>query len=108
MWFEKQQFTQLDSDNCVFVKKRDSVNADGSPRTEMLLVGCYVDDLFVLYSHDDPTSLYAEFASALQRDWKAEDEGEITDLLNVEINAAHGVVTLTQTGYTSSMANEHL
>jgi len=107
-WFESQQFTQLDSDNCVFVKKRDSVGADGTPRVEMLIVGCYVDDLFVLYSHDDPTSLYADFTSALQRDWKAEDEGEVTDLLNVEINADNDVVKLTQTGYISSMANEHL
>ena len=54
-------------------------------RTEILLLGCYVDDLFVLTSHDDEESLYTDFVTKLQSSWEVEDEGEVSDLLNIEI-----------------------
>ena len=52
-WFIKQGFVQLHSDDCVFVKRATTVNTDGSTRDETIIIGCYVDDLFVLYSHND-------------------------------------------------------
>ena len=41
---------------------------------ERLIVGCYVDDLFVLHSGDHPGSLYQQFTTALVDRWKVEDE----------------------------------
>ena len=80
-----QGFTQLRSDTCVFYRTETVTTPDG-PRVERLIVGCYVDDLFVLSSHDDEYSLYHAFTLALQHDWDVEDEGAINDLLNVEIS----------------------
>eukprot|EP00965_Chrysotila_dentata_P087423 2886402-Pleurochrysis_carterae.AAC.1 len=50
----------------------------------------WVDDLFTLYSHDGPNSLYERFTSDLASRWNVEDEGPISDLLNVDISAADG------------------
>ena len=49
-------------------------------RRERIHVGVYVDDLAVVYSHDDEHSLYHSFIAALESLWKVEDEGELTDL----------------------------
>ena len=104
----KHGFRQLTSDNCVFIKKQTTKLPDGSTREETLIIGCYVDDLFVLYSHNDSHSLYNIFTTALQSDWNAEDEGEVTDLLNVEISSHHGVVELKQSSYIERLAQTHL
>lgn len=73
------------------------------PRDEMLIVGVYVDDMFCLYSHDDKHSLYQSFTQRLQQRWDVDDEGEVNDLLNVEINREGGSVILRQTGYIRKM-----
>eukprot|EP00965_Chrysotila_dentata_P111786 3696473-Pleurochrysis_carterae.AAC.1 len=49
-WLEAQGFQQSSTDTCIFSKVRDD---------DKLVVGCYVDDLFVLYSSDDSGSLYS-------------------------------------------------
>ena len=54
------------------------------PRDERLIIGCYVDDLCTCASHTDEFSLYHWFITELQSRWEVEDEGELTDLLNVE------------------------
>eukprot|EP00965_Chrysotila_dentata_P123009 4065630-Pleurochrysis_carterae.AAC.1 len=54
---------------------------------QRLTLGCYVDDLFTLYSHDEAGSLYDEFVQALTLRWNVEDEGPVSDLLNVDISA---------------------
>ena len=59
---------------------------------ERLILGCYVDDMFTLHSHEGDASLYAEFVTALCDRWKVEDEGEVSDLLNVEISRHGGSV----------------
>ena len=105
-WIVKQGFEQLDADPCVFIKRRSK--SAGDARDETVIIGCYVDDLFVLYSHDDDQSLYREFTTELTAAWKAEDEGEVTDLLNVEISATNNGVELRQTNYIMSMASAHL
>ena len=107
-WFVAQGFTQIHADNCVFVKRGSTTLKDGSKREETLVIGCYVDDLFILYSHDDSSSLYTEFTKQLNTDWSAEDEGEVTDLLNVEISSNDGAVELRQSSYITSMVEDHL
>eukprot|EP00965_Chrysotila_dentata_P104199 3441020-Pleurochrysis_carterae.AAC.1 len=67
--------------------------------THRLTLGCFVDDLFTLYSHDGEGSLYASFTEALTNRWNVEDEGPVSDLLNVDISATHSCVTLKQEKY---------
>lgn len=62
-------------------------------------MGCYVDDLCILYSHDDADSLYAAFTHKLSASWEVEDEGDVADLLNVEISREGNKIWLRQTGY---------
>eukprot|EP00965_Chrysotila_dentata_P159452 5267501-Pleurochrysis_carterae.AAC.1 len=66
-WLEAQGFQQSSTDTCIFSKVRGG---------DKLVVGCYVDDLFVLYSSDTSDSLYSEFSTALVERWRVEDEGE--------------------------------
>ena len=51
-------------DTCVFFCHH-TVSTPSGPRREVLLVGCYVDDLFILSSHTDEHSLYHTFTSDL-------------------------------------------
>eukprot|EP00965_Chrysotila_dentata_P183389 6056120-Pleurochrysis_carterae.AAC.1 len=60
-WLEAQRFKQSATYTCIFSK------AHGSDK---LVVGCYVDDLFVLYSSDEAGSLYSEFSAALVDRWR--------------------------------------
>ncbi len=89
-WITNLGFKQCDADNCIF----SMTTAD-----DALYVGCYVDDLFILYLQDGADSLYASFTRELTRRWEVEDEGEVTDLLNIEISRQGASVTLRQTGY---------
>ena len=78
------------------------------PRKETLIIGCYVDDLFTLYSHDDEHSLYHSFTEQLVTDGKVEDEGLIADLLNIEITQSEdGKVKLGQSSYIESLVATH-
>ena len=89
-WFKALGFRQCEADNCVFV-----MTAAG----DALYVGCYVDDLYVLYLQDGAESLYASFTRELTQRWEVEDEGEVTDLLNIEISRQSASITLRQTAY---------
>eukprot|EP00966_Prymnesium_polylepis_P194985 4519859-Prymnesium_polylepis.1 len=76
-------------------------------RSEKLVIGCYADGLFAAYSHDDEPSLYHEFMTALQSSWDVEDEGPVSDLLNVEIERSDNCVSLRQTSYIERMTEAH-
>ena len=91
----------------VFVK-RATVQTPSGPREETLIIGCYVDDLFTLYSHDDEHSLYHSFTERLTANWKVEDEGPIADLLNIEIaRTKDGKVKLSQASYIEKLIATH-
>ena len=45
----------------------------------------YVYDLFCVASYTDSHSAHHEFTTALQEQWDVEDEGPVSDLLNIEI-----------------------
>ena len=99
--------SQSESDPSVFFSRCEVKTPNGS-RKETLIVGVYVDDLFILYSHSDSHSLYHRFISALCRRWDVEDEGMVSDLLNVEISrSASGHVTLRQTAYIDKLVATH-
>ena len=99
--------TQSESDPSVFFCRKE-VKAPQGPRQETLIVGVYVDDLFILYSHSDKHSLYHRFLDALTKRWDVEDEGEVSDLLNVEMTrTAGGHVTLRQSAYIDRLVATH-
>eukprot|EP00965_Chrysotila_dentata_P002777 90278-Pleurochrysis_carterae.AAC.1 len=69
-WLKAWGFQQSHSDPCVFTCSKP---IDGV--TQSFILGCYVDDLFILYSDDGPGSLYSSFTTALSSRWNVEDEG---------------------------------
>eukprot|EP00965_Chrysotila_dentata_P055814 1851033-Pleurochrysis_carterae.AAC.1 len=81
---------------------------DVNGATHRLIVGCYVDDLITLYSHDGEGSLYDEFTTALAQRWQVEDEGPVSDLLNVDIKVEDGCVELSQSKYIDSLVQTFL
>jgi len=104
-WLTEFGFTQVDGDACVFECAKTMTTPSG-PRTERLLLGVYVDDLAVVYDSDDKHSLYRSFTDTLERDWKAEDEGDLSDLLGVEFTReSDDVIRLSQPAYIEKMAS---
>eukprot|EP00965_Chrysotila_dentata_P166268 5489172-Pleurochrysis_carterae.AAC.3 len=73
-----------------------------------LTLGCYVDNLLTLYTHDGAKSLYSKFIDALTQRWNVEDEGPITDLLNVDIVADDDSVRVTQQKYIAHLVLTYL
>ena len=106
-WLVGWGLKACESDPCVFMR-RETVQTPQGPREDILLVGCYVDDLFILYNSDDEHSLYRRFTSDLQQRWSVDDEGEVSDLLNVEIHRDDGGVELKQTSYIEKLVKEWL
>ena len=96
----------MQSDTCVFYRTK-TVDTPSGPRVERLLVGCYVDDLFVLKSHDDEHSMYHEFVTALQLDWEVEDEGPVSDLLGIEITREGNQIVMRQTAYIDKLVETY-
>ena len=96
-------FTRLHSDSNVFLC-RHQVPTPSGPRDEVLIVGVYVDDCYILYSHDDQHSLYRRFTADLQSRWKVDDEGPVSDLLGVDISESDGILELKQETYIERMA----
>ena len=98
---------QCDSDPCVF-RQSGWVDTPKGRRHEHLVIGCYVDDLYIAYSHDDKHSLYRRFVTDMAKDWDVEDEGEVRDLLNVEISRSGDDVILRQTSYIDTLVARFL
>ena len=99
--------SQCSSDSSVFTIM-ETVQTPEGPRDEYLIVGCYVDDLFCLYSHDDEFSVYSRFTTQLEEAWDVDDEGPVADLLNVEISSEGGCVVMRQTGYIERLVKDYL
>eukprot|EP00965_Chrysotila_dentata_P239535 6203164-Pleurochrysis_carterae.AAC.1 len=81
-WLRDWGFKQRESDPCVSVAER---NVDGTQ--QRVILGCYVYDLFTLYTSDGDGSLYESFTQDLAKRWNVEDEGPVSDLLNVDVTA---------------------
>ena len=99
-WFESQGFRQLDdSDKCIFTLKTKS--------GEVLVIGCYVDNLQVVHSVELDESgrgpegcAYNAFFDALTARWDIVDEGPMEDLLGIEVEyLSDGSIKLHQRRY---------
>ena len=104
-WLKEYGFTQCESDSTVFTIEREMDTPTGK-RAERLHLGVYVDDLCIIYSHDDGQSLYKHFTEKLIARWKVEDEGDIHDLLGVEFRAESGHITLHQEAYIEKLCSD--
>ena len=107
-WLKEYGFVASESDSCLFTCTRTTIDSNGAPREETLVVGVYVDDLACAYGFDDATSLYTHFTTALQERWKVEDEGELSDLLGIDFSISGGVVSLSQSKYIEKIAKTYL
>lgn len=106
-WLLSKGLTQSESEPCIF--QRSSVRSTPSGnRTERIIIGCYVDDLCILYDEDDEHSLYREFTSQLTSDWDVDDEGDVSDLLSIEISRERGCVFLRQQAYIRRLVDTYL
>jgi len=75
---------------------------------DTVYLGVYCDDIIVIFGDDDIGSVYDGFRTALHTRWKAEDEGELSDILN--ICAAHegSSIKLSQPTYIDTMVERYL
>ena len=103
-WHDKS-LKQAYGDPCVFHCCKEVETPNGK-RREWLIVGAYVDDLLVLRSHDDEHSLYHRFTTDLQSRWAVEDEGDVTDLLGIDISVEDAHVCFRQHNYIDRLAAE--
>ena len=103
--WNSKSLKQMYGDPCVFYCSKDVKTPEGT-RREWLIVGAYVDDLLVLRSHEDEHSLYHQFTTDLQSRWAVEDEGDVTDLLGIDISVEDAHVCLRQTNYIDRLASE--
>lgn len=106
-WLIEWGLQACEADPCVFHLKRE-VDTPSGKRLDSLIIGCYVDDLFILYNNGDEHSLYSQFTAALGRRWEVDDEGEVAVLLNREIVRGERHVLLRQTAYIQKMTDRHL
>eukprot|EP00965_Chrysotila_dentata_P029999 998925-Pleurochrysis_carterae.AAC.1 len=102
-WLLQWGFAQCSTDPCVFTAQRE-VNGV----VQRLIIGCYVDDLFTLYYDDGAGSLYETFTSDLAARWNVEDEGPVSDLLNVDISRDADHVLLQQHKYIAHLVSTYL
>eukprot|EP00965_Chrysotila_dentata_P074037 2445607-Pleurochrysis_carterae.AAC.1 len=102
-WLQAWGFTQCSSDPCVFTCTKVIRGMSLS-----IIIGCYVDDLFILYSDHSPDSLYSSFTTALASRWNVEDEGPVSDLLNVDITTDADCVLLKQEKYIAQLVDTYL
>ena len=96
-WLLEQGFTRCKADPCLFVR-------DGNNPTDRIILGCYVDDIMVLHATDDVGSTFCNFRDQFFKRWEAEDEGHMTDLLNVQIQREpDGSIVLHQQPYIKTL-----
>ena len=60
------------------------------------------------YDRTDAGSLYDTFHTHLHRDWKAEDEGDLTDILGIAVTKEGSEIVLKQTEYIDKMVETYL
>ena len=100
-----------DSDDCVYIYDAPT----GSD--ERFLVGIYVDNLQIATSALldangnalDANSFYAKFIAAVHNDWDVIDEGEMIDLLSIQVRRNdNGSITLHMSNFIDNLLGKYL
>ena len=73
-----------------------------------LYLGVYCDDTVAVYGRSDKGSVYSDFRDHLHTKWKAEDEGELNDILNVRVSRVGSDVILDQAAYIDAMVERFM
>jgi len=68
----------------------------------------YCDDIVAVYGRSDKGSVHSDFRDHLYTKWKAEDEGELSDILNVRVSRVGGDVILDQAAYINNMVERFM
>ena len=82
--------------------------ANGGAKGETLYLGVYCDDIVAVYGRSDKGSVYSNFHDHLHTKWKAEDEGELNDILNVRVTRVGSDVILDQVAYIDAMVERFM
>jgi len=91
--------SQCHHEPCIFVRR-----AGG----ETLYLGVYCDDIVAVYGRSYKGSVYSDFRDHLHTKWKAEDEGELNDILNVRVSRIGSDVILDQAAYIDAMVERFM
>jgi len=71
-------------------------------------LGVYCDDIIAIFGDDDVGSVYDVFRTALHTCWKAEDEGKLSDILNICVAHEGSSIKLSQPTYIDTMVDRYL
>jgi hypothetical protein len=94
---KRQQFTALDADHCVYVRRQDAC---------ITIIALYVDDLLIACSH--PAHL-ARVKQGLTAQFEMEDLGEASFLLGIDISRdrARRSISIGQSAYVTALLERH-
>ena len=102
-WLLDFGFKQSEFDPCVFHVRQHK----HAPK-DLILLGCYVDDLLICTNNTSKDSLFCHFVSSLRERWEIDDEGEAVDLLNVHFARSEKGIMLHQRPYIESMVARYV
>ena len=92
-------FTRSEKEPCIFTR---------CVGNDTVYLGVYCDDIIAIFGDDDVGSVYDVFRTALHTRWKAEDEGELIDILNICVAHEGSSIKLSQPTYIDTMVERYL
>ena len=92
-------FTWSEKEPCIFTR---------CVGNNTVYLGIYCDDIIVIFRDDDVGSVYDVFRTALHTRWKAEDKGELSDILNICVAHEGSSIKLSQPTYINTMVDRYL
>jgi len=92
-------FTWSEKEPCIFTR---------CVGNDTVYLGVYCDDIIAIFGDDDVGSVYDVFRTALHTRWKAEDEGELSDILNICVAHEGSSIKLSQPTYIDTMVDRYL
>jgi len=88
-------------------KRSRASSRAASATTQCTWAGVYCDDIIAIFGDDDVGSVYDGFRTALHTRWKAEDEGELSDILNICVAHEGSSIKLSQPTYIDTMVDRY-
>jgi len=92
-------FTRSEKEPCIFTR---------CVGNDTVYLGVYCDDIIAIFGDDDVGSVCDVFRTALHTRWKAENEGELSDILNICVAHKGSSIKLSQPTYIDTMVDRYL